>query len=94
MLKTGFMSFHNIQSKLPVKPQVSFNKLNLEYITETKFLGIYIKETRKWNCHAHLLANKLSKVSFMIKSSKEILSPHMFQNVYFTNCRHSLGVEY
>jgi hypothetical protein len=31
-----------------------------------------------------LLANKLSKVSLMIKSSKVILSPYMIQNVYFT----------
>ena len=43
--KTGVMSFHNRQSKLLVKPQVIFNKLNLEYITEMKFLGIYIMET-------------------------------------------------
>jgi hypothetical protein len=27
--KTGFMSFHNRQSKFLVKPQASFNKLNL-----------------------------------------------------------------
>ena len=33
-VKTGIMSFHNRQSKLPVKPQVSFNKLNLEYIRD------------------------------------------------------------
>ena len=31
-----------------------------------------------------LLANKLSTVSFTIKSSKGILSPYMIQNVYFT----------
>jgi hypothetical protein len=37
--KTGVLSFHNRQSKLLVKPQVSFNKLNMEYIAETKFLG-------------------------------------------------------
>jgi len=43
--KTGVMPFHNRQSKFPVKPQVSFNKLNLEYIDESKFLGIYITET-------------------------------------------------
>jgi hypothetical protein len=28
--KTRVMSFHNRQSKFPVKPQVSFNKLSLE----------------------------------------------------------------
>jgi len=68
--KTGVMSFHNRQSKFPVKPQVSFNKLNLEYTAEMKFLGIYITETLKWNSHTQMLANNLSKVSFMIKSSK------------------------
>ena len=40
--KTGIMSFHNRQSQFPVKPQVSFDKLNLEYTVEAKFLDIYI----------------------------------------------------
>jgi len=78
------MSFHNRQSKFPIKPQVSFNKLNLEYTAETKFLGIHVMETLNWNSHVQSLANKLSKVSFMIKSSKGILSPYMIRNVYFT----------
>jgi len=43
--KTGVISFHNRQSKLLVKPQVSFNKFNLEYITEKKFLCICIMDT-------------------------------------------------
>jgi hypothetical protein len=38
--KTEVMSFHSRQSKLLIKPQVSFNKLNLEYLTEWKFLSI------------------------------------------------------
>jgi len=75
--KTGIMSFHNRQSKFLIKPQVSFNKLNLEYTAETKFLGIHITGTLKCNSHVQSLANKLSKVSFMIKSSKGILSPYM-----------------
>ena len=82
--KTGVMSFHNRQSKFLVKPQVSCNKLKLEYTAESKFLSIYITETLKWNSHVQSLANKLSKVSFMIKSSKGILSPYMIRNVYFT----------
>jgi hypothetical protein len=82
--KTAIMSFHNRQSKFLIKPQVSFNKLNLEYTAETKFLGIHITETLKWNSHVQSLANKLSKLSFMIKSSNGILSPYMIQNIYFT----------
>jgi hypothetical protein len=63
---------------------VTFNKMNLDYTAETKFLGIRITETLKWNTHVRSLASKLSKVSFMIKSLKEILSPNMIQNIYFT----------
>ena len=43
--KTGVTPIHNRQSKFLVKLQVSFNKLNLEYIDELKFLGTYITET-------------------------------------------------
>ena len=80
---TGVMSFYNRQTSFLVKPKVAFNKMNLDYIIEMKFLGIYITETLKWNSHVQSLARKLSKVSFMIKSL-EILSPSMIQNIYFT----------
>jgi hypothetical protein len=60
--KREIMSFHNRQSKFPIKPQVSFNKLNLEYTAETKFLGVHITEILNWNSHVQSLANKLSKV--------------------------------
>jgi len=36
------MSFYNRQTSFLVKPQVTFNKMNLDYITEMKFLGIRI----------------------------------------------------
>jgi hypothetical protein len=67
-----------------IKPQVTFNKMNLDYSVETKFLGFHITETLKWNSHIQSLESKLSKVSFMIKSLKEILSPNMIRNIYFT----------
>ena len=63
--------------------------MNLDYTAETKFLGIHIMDTPKWNSHVQLLASKLSKVEFMIKSLKEILSPNLIQNIYFTKF-HSL----
>jgi hypothetical protein len=78
------MSFHNRQEKSSIKPQVSFNKSTLEYTAELKCLGIHITETLKWNSHIHVFVNNLSKVSFTIKSSKEILSPYMIRNIYFT----------
>jgi hypothetical protein len=65
--KTAVMSLHNRQTNFLVKPEVTFNKINLNYTAETKFLGIHITETLKWNCNVQSVARKLSKVSFMIK---------------------------
>jgi hypothetical protein len=70
--KTGVMSFHIRQTNFLVKPQVTFNKINIDYTDEMKFPGIHITETLKWKSHVQLLASKLSTVSFMIKSLKEI----------------------
>jgi len=78
------MSFYNRQTIFLVKPQATFNKMNLDYITETTFLGIHITEILKWNSHVQSLASKLNKVFFMIKSLKEVLSPNMIRNIYFT----------
>jgi hypothetical protein len=75
--KTGVMSFHNRQTNFLVKPQVTFNKMNLDYTAETKFLGIHITDTLNWNTHVQSLGRKLSKVLLMIKSLKEILSQSM-----------------
>jgi hypothetical protein len=70
---TGVM-FHNRQTHCFVKLLVTFNKMTVEYTAEIKFLGIQITETIKWHSHIQLLAGKLSKVAFMIKPFKEVLS--------------------
>jgi hypothetical protein len=58
--------------------------MNPNYTAKTKFLGVCIKETLKWNTHVQSLANKMNKVSFMIMSPKEIMSPYMLCNIYFS----------
>jgi len=66
--------------------------MNLEYTAEKKFLGVHVNETLKLNSQVQSLASKLSKVSFMIKPVKEILSPNMIQNIYLTKFQSLLGV--
>jgi len=63
--------------------------MTLDYTAEIKFLGIQIMDTLKWHSHIQLLACKLCKVAFMIKSLNEVLSPNLIQNIYFTKF-HSL----
>jgi len=57
--------------------------------TEMKFLGIHITDTLRWHSHVQLVASKLNKAAFMIKSLKDILSPNLIRNIYFTKF-HSL----
>jgi len=87
--KTGVMLFHNRQTHVLVKPLVTFNNLNVHYTAEIKFLGIQFTDTLKWHSHVHLLAGKLCKVAFMIKYLKEVVSPNLIKNIYFTKL-HSL----
>ena len=77
------MSFHNRQVEAPIKPQVTLNGLPLEYIADQNFLGIHITETLNWYIHLQTVAHKLSKVSFMIRSLKENLSPYMIKTHLF-----------
>jgi hypothetical protein len=43
--KSVVMSFHNRQITFLAKPQVTFNKINFVYTSETIFLSIYVMET-------------------------------------------------
>jgi len=82
--ETGVMLFHNRRIHVLVKPLVTFNNTNVNYTVEIKFLGIQITDTLKWHSHVQLLAGKLCKVAFMIKSLKEVLRPNLIRNIYFT----------
>ena len=78
-----------LQIHASVKPLVAFNDMNVEYITEIKFLGIQITDTLKWHSRIQFLAGKLCKVAIMVKPLKEILSPNLIRNIYFSKF-HSL----
>ena len=87
--KTGVMSFHNGQTHFLANPSVTLKNTTVAYTSETNFLGIRITDSLKWHSHIQLLANKLSKVAFMIKTLKKILSLNFIRNIYFTKF-HSL----
>src|SRR5215469_14716730 len=46
--KTIAMSFHTVQSRIPVKPQIMYNGREVTYKSSIKFLGIHIEETLRW----------------------------------------------
>jgi len=65
--KTVEMSYHTMQSKLPMRPKMT------AYKSDTKFLGIHITENLKWTTHIHILKLQLNKVCYIIKSVQGIV---------------------
>jgi hypothetical protein len=80
--KTIAMSYHTMQNKFPVKPQVTYNSKELVYRSNTKFLGIYIEETLRWTTHLNTLRQQLCKVCYIIKSVQGIMGSGMIRNLY------------
>jgi hypothetical protein len=56
--------------------------MDIAYKSESKFLGVHLTENLKWNAHIYSLSLKLSKVSYLIKSLKEIMSSCMIGSIY------------
>jgi hypothetical protein len=83
--KIRAVSFHTKQNRNPLKPQVTFNNMDIGYKSKLKFLGTYITENLKWNVHVRYLSQKLSKVYYTIKSLKQVMSPHITRSVYHAN---------
>ena len=81
--KTVAMSFHLCHSKPIYKPHILLQKKEIEYMTEVKFLGLYITEHLSWQAHIHFLWDSLSKNFFIIKSANNTLSSHILWNIYF-----------
>jgi hypothetical protein len=82
--KTVAMSFHLCQSKPTYKPHILLQNKEIEYKTEVKFLSLCITENLSWRAHIHYLCDSLSKIFFIIKSVKKILSSHVLWNIYLT----------
>jgi hypothetical protein len=83
------MSFHNGLPHFLAKPVVTFNNTTVGNTAETKFIGIRVADSLRGHSHIQLLANKFSKVTFMIRYRKEILISKFIQKIYFTKF-HSL----
>jgi hypothetical protein len=78
--KTIAMSFYTRQKRDPVKLQVKFDNRDIAYKSEIKFLGIHLSENMKWEVRVKFLSCKLSKLCYMIKSLKNVTSPHVIRS--------------
>lgn len=81
--KTIAISFHTKKSRNSLKPQVTFNNMDIVCKQELKFLGMYVTENLKCYVQVRSLCLKLSNVCEITKSLKEVMSPHVTRSVYY-----------
>jgi hypothetical protein len=80
------MKFHTRQERHQIKSQIRFGNMDIVYKSETKLSGMHINESMKWDAYVRLLSSKLSKFCYIIKSLKDVTSPHVVRSVYFAYC--------
>jgi hypothetical protein len=69
--------------RVPLRPQINFETLEITYKSEIRFLGIYITENLTFGTLVRFVRAKLCKIVYMIKTLNETLSPYMIRNIYF-----------
>ena len=81
--RTVAMSFHLCQLKPPYQLCILLQNTETVYMSEVKFLGMYIMENLSWQAHICSPCHSLSVTYFIIISLKNILSNRMFWSIYF-----------
>jgi len=80
--KTIPISFHTVQSRIPVKPQIMYNGREVTYKSSKKYLGIHIEETLRCVTHIHTLRNQLSRVCYLITSVQGLMGFNLMKFLY------------
>jgi hypothetical protein len=82
--KTCAISFHPYQKNHPIRPHIIFKNKEIAYNSELKFLGLFITENLTWHAQIHSLCASLSKIYYMIKSLRNVISIQMIWSTYFS----------
>ena len=82
--KTKFMLLTRQQTLEHEPLHLMFNNEQLERVSHTKFLGLYIDEYLQWNHHISHCAKKISSGLYAINSAKHTLSNENLKILYYS----------
>jgi hypothetical protein len=82
--KTKVILFHGRGSSLIDRPILYLNNKEITYLSNLKFLDVYITENLSWAPHIQCLCQKLNKALYFIESSCDSVSISILINIYFT----------
>ena len=78
--KTNFIIFRNENKHVNyANLQIKINKIVIDQVDKTKFLGVIINEILKWNNHIKIITSKVSKnISIMLTIRRIVLAEIVF----------------
>ena len=84
MLKQFLMIFTNNKFKKLSQPfKVSIDDINVEQVTEAKFLEIIVTENLSWDSHIKTIKNKVSKYIGIIRKIRKICLVKYLENLLY-----------
>jgi hypothetical protein len=66
-----------------MRPGIFVKNKVIPYSSKLKFLGITLTVNLKWSSHIQALCLNLNKVTFMIKSLRNVVSKWTLRSIYF-----------
>jgi hypothetical protein len=79
------ISFHALQNKSNLKPEIVFQDMDIKYKNETKFFGIYVTEDIKWDVHIKHVCSILNKNYYVTQLLKTVTTINTLRSIYFAN---------
>ena len=80
--ETKMMIFHYKQRTLKNHEVPNINNIQVERVTQFKFLGVIIDSNLTWSPHQNFIANKLSRICGILFRLKHYISIHILKIIY------------
>ena len=81
--KTQYIIF-SMSNQAPPKKYVSIDGQNVDHVTSTKFLGVYIDSRLSWSEHINYIKNKISKGIGILCQARKIFSLKTLNTLYYS----------
>jgi hypothetical protein len=88
--KSLALGFHHLLNKHIVLPDIILKDRQITYVSETKFLVVWLDHNLNWDFHMGKLVIKLSKLCFAIKTMKSFVNKNIVKTMNFAYMHSSL----
>jgi hypothetical protein len=78
------ISFHHKTNKNIIFQDIIIKDGQITYLSESKFLGVWLDKNWTWALHIDKLVCKLSKLCFALRSSRNLIDDNVARIMYFS----------